>query len=191
MGLDGPQPLGSGAKVIPITRGVRIPPLADVGMAVAYLITWSRVEHWPPAGTPPRPTIFPWVNSVFAVASSVTYDLAVRSARFNRARAVRVYLSLTAGLATLFLILQSVMWYRLRASGFRLGMNNYVGLFYALTGFHALHVVAGVGMLGVLWYRNQRKMFSAVDNNTLRLAGWFWHFVTGAWFGVFILLWGL
>jgi cytochrome c oxidase subunit 3 len=201
--VEGP-PFG-GAKVIPITRAVGIPRLADVGMAlflfswglsfvglaVAYLVVWSRALSWPPPGTPPRPIVFPIVNTVFALASTVTYDLAVRSARLNRGAAVRRYLSFTGGFATLFLILQSIMWLRLRASGFRLGVNNYVGLFYALTGFHALHVVAGVGMLAVLMWRNHRKMFSAMDNTTLRLAGWFWHFVTGAWIGVFLLLWAL
>jgi cytochrome c oxidase subunit 3 len=198
-----PQGRISRPNVIPITRALRAPVVENMGMgvflfswgltfvglAVVYLIFWSRATVWPPPGTPPRPLGLPIFNTIVAVASTVTYDLAVRSARLNRGARVRQYLVATALLATTFLTLQSILWAHLRASGFRLGVNVYVGLFYGLTGFHALHVVAGIGLIAGLLWRARRKDFSALDHTSLRLCGWFWHFVTGAWFGVFALLW--
>jgi cytochrome c oxidase subunit 3 len=192
-----------GARVIPITRGLRRPFVANLGMAVflgswgitfvglaaAYLIVWSRNAVWPPPGTPAHPLLFPLLNTVIALASSVTFDFAVRGAKHNEPFAVRGYLQLTAILGTAFLALQSILWTRLHAAGFVFGLNNYVGMFYALTVFHGLHVVVGVIMLGILLWRTSRREYTAMDHTSLRLCGWFWHFVTGMWLAVFALLW--
>jgi cytochrome c oxidase subunit 3 len=191
------------AEVIPIGRGLKGTFVANLGMAmflfswglsfvgigVAYLIVWSRMAVWPPPETPPRPALSPIINTVIVLASSVTYHLATRSAEQNKPVAVRRWMLITGVLAVVFMAMQALMWAGLYAAGFRLGLNVYVGMFYALTGFHALHVLAGLGTLAVLAPRAIRGEFNARDYTSLRLTGWFWHFVTVAWVAIYILLW--
>ena len=150
--------------VIPIERGLRSSFKANIGMslflfswgitfvglAVGYLIVWWREPVWPPTGTPPRPLAVPLFNTVIVVASSITYDLSVRSARRNDPAAVRRWLLMTGLLAGAFMVLQTSMWMDLWATGLRPKLNTYAGLFYALTLFHAAHVVAGIGVLVAL-----------------------------------------
>jgi heme/copper-type cytochrome/quinol oxidase subunit 3 len=159
------------------------------GLAIAYLVVWWRAADWPPVGTPPRPLLLPILNTALVLGSSVTYDLAVRSARRNRPGAVRQALLATGVLAVGFLALQNMMWVRLWHAGLRLGVNNFAGLFYALTWFHAAHVFAGVLILLALAPRAMRGGFTSREHTVIRLSGWFWHFVTAAWLVVFVLLW--
>ena len=193
------------AVVIPITRGLRGEFNANFGMAlfllswgitffglfIAYLVVWHRAAVWPPAGTPPLRWVFPLCNTVIAGASSLAFDAAVRGARRNRPADVRRWLSAAGLLGFSFLILQTAMWAALWRSGFVLGINNFAGMFYALTWFHALHVLVGLVVLAALAPRAWRGGYTATDHRPLRLSGWFWHFVTIAWLGVFFLLWAL
>jgi cytochrome c oxidase subunit 3 len=54
-------------------------------------------------------------------------------------------------------------------------------LFYAMTGFHALHVLSGVIFLGII-YRNGRKgMYTAERHFPVEAAAVYWHFVDVVW----------
>ena len=54
-------------------------------------------------------------------------------------------------------------------------------LFYAMTGFHAFHVLTGVIFLAII-YRNARKgMYSAERHWPVEAAAVYWHFVDVVW----------
>ena len=55
------------------------------------------------------------------------------------------------------------------------------GVFYMMTGMHALHVLSGVIFLGVV-YRNARKgLYSAERHFAIEAAAVYWHFVDVVW----------
>lgn len=60
-------------------------------------------------------------------------------------------------------------------------------LYYAMTGLHALHVIAGITILGWLALRVARRRTTAGERTALELGGLYWHLVDVVW----IFLWPL
>lgn len=55
------------------------------------------------------------------------------------------------------------------------------GIFFAMTGWHALHVVTGVGLLLIMWNKGRRGEFSPERSWGVEAAGLYWHFVDVVW----------
>ena len=64
----------------------------------------------------------------------------------------------------------------------------YFGLYFAMTGMHALHMVIGLGVLAVLAIMTARGRFSREYYTPLEMTGLYWHFVDIVWVFLFPLL---
>jgi cytochrome c oxidase subunit III len=108
--------------------------------------------------------------------------LAVRSLeRGDRAGMVR-WILLTLALGVLFLANQIREFYSL---DFRVSSNSYGSIYYLMTGFHALHVLAGLLLMLVALAiatgpAPLGRRAPAVDS-----IGYYWHFVDVVWIGLF------
>jgi Heme/copper-type cytochrome/quinol oxidase, subunit 3 len=72
---------------------------------------------------------------------------------------------------------------------FGLTTNLFASTFYVLTGFHGLHVLAGLlFILAVLWRSFKPGHYSAQHHFGVEAAEIYWHFVDGVWVVLFILL---
>ncbi|MFN0007499.1 MAG: heme-copper oxidase subunit III [Planctomycetota bacterium] len=60
--------------------------------------------------------------------------------------------------------------------------------FYAMTGFHGLHVVVGVIWLIAIWIAAARGKFTAQNYLRVELAGLYWHFVDLVWVLLFTIV---
>jgi len=67
-------------------------------------------------------------------------------------------------------------------------MFQFFGIYFAMTGLHGLHVVAGLAVLGWLLVRAGRGDFSAVCFTPVDLGGLYWHLVDIIWVFLFPLL---
>ena len=193
------------ADVIPMNRGPRSQLVANIGMLlfliswgltfaglfVAYIILWWRAETWPPPGTPKLSVTLPLINTVIAVASSLTFEAVVRSAKRGRAASLRGWMIVTFLLGALFLALQNHYWTQVWDQGLQLRTNNYAGMFYAMTWFHAAHVACGLLMFLAFVPGTVRGTYTVRSYMPLKFGAWFWHFVTGAWFFIFFLVYML
>jgi cytochrome c oxidase subunit 3 len=57
-----------------------------------------------------------------------------------------------------------------------------------MTGLHALHMIAGLGVLFVMVVLAARGRFSPDDHNAIECSGLYWHFVDIVWIFLFPLL---
>ena len=73
---------------------------------------------------------------------------------------------------------------------FGLTENTYASTFYALTGFHGLHVTLGAIMILIVWWQARSPNGRITSKNTfpLEAAELYWHFVDGIWVILFIIL---
>jgi cytochrome c oxidase subunit 3 len=55
------------------------------------------------------------------------------------------------------------------------------GIFFAMTGWHALHVVTGVLLLLIVWRKGRRGEFTPERSWGVEGAGLYWHFVDVVW----------
>ncbi|MEP7287876.1 MAG: cytochrome c oxidase subunit 3 [Chloroflexota bacterium] len=62
------------------------------------------------------------------------------------------------------------------------------GIFFALMGFHALHVVAGILILALNYRRARLGDFTASHYVAVQVGTWFWYYVTVIWCVLFVAL---
>ena len=65
------------------------------------------------------------------------------------------------------------------------GNNLFASTFFAITGFHGLHVLTGVLYLCAMYKFAKEGRFDNGNYNQLEIAGLFWHFVDLVWILVF------
>ena len=114
----------------------------------AYFVIRGESSGWPPSGHLERPELLlPGLNSILLISSSVTMQIAVRSARVgDRSRILR-WLGLTLLLGGVFLLIQG---YEFSSNGFGLDAGVFGSTFYILTGFHGAHVLAGLVLITIV-----------------------------------------
>lgn len=68
------------------------------------------------------------------------------------------------------------------------GVELFFSFYFAMTGLHALHMVIGVALLGVIAWLAGRGRFSTEYYTPVEIAGLYWHFVDIIWVFLFPLL---
>lgn len=146
---------------------------------IAYAMLRVRAESWPDPRA--RLALAPVVAMTFALlTSSLTMTLAVRAGR-GRARAGWLLATLALGLAFLGGELLEYGHLLAAAPPMRLGSDLFASTFYALTGYHGLHVLAGVVCLSAV-------LLGRAEQRTLEVVALYWHFVDLAWMPIFTFL---
>jgi cytochrome c oxidase subunit III len=151
------------------------------GLFAAYFTLKAEARQWPPPGVELE-TLLSAIFTLFLIASSGTMVLAVRSLeRGDRSGMVR-WILVTLALGVLFLANQIREFYSL---DFRVSSNSYGSIYYLMTGFHALHVLAGLLLMLVALAiatgpGSLGRRAPAVDS-----IGYYWHFVDVVWIGLF------
>ena len=117
-------------------------------------------------------------------ASSLAVVLASRAHALGRHRRASIGLGVAAGLGALFLGLQILVWVGVWRAGLLPSGGPYPSAFYALTAFHALHVLVGLAALGVLAIHARPPR--GTTRSAVRLWGMFWHFVGAVWLALYV-----
>jgi cytochrome c oxidase subunit I len=123
--------------------------------------------------------------SLCLFASSFTLWRAEVGERQGRHRAMARWLAVTILLGGVFIVGQGLEYAGLFQSGVRVGSNLFATNFFTLTGFHGLHVCAGLIalliVLGLALAGDGRRGRSPA----LKAVGLYWHFVDAIWVLVF------
>ncbi len=129
----------------------------------------------------------PTLNTFLLLVSSATFHRAGQALKLDKTKLCRRWLLLTASLGIAFLVSQMVEYFTLP---FGLTDNLYASTFYALTGFHGLHVTLGAIMILIVWWqaRSPDGRVTSKNNFPLEAAELYWHFVDGIWVILFIIL---
>lgn len=140
------------------------------------------------------------VNTVVLLVSSFTMAMAVHSARSGRRRPLMVYLALTLGFAAVFLCVKYFEYshkfhegllpgrFYSHGGGAQPGQAMFFGFYFAMTGLHGLHVLAGMIVIAWLIRRAIRGDFSSRYYSPVELGGLYWHLVDLVWIYLFPLL---
>jgi heme/copper-type cytochrome/quinol oxidase subunit 3 len=150
------------------------------GLLMAYAILRVHADQWPDAQE--RLAVLQGaVMTGLLVTSSFTMTMTVRAARAGRAGARALWHAATLVLGVGFLGGQALEYAHLASGphGMGLATDAFAGTFYAVTGYHGLHVLVGVGVLVGLFVAPRVRVRS------LEVASIFWHFVDLAWIPIF------
>ncbi|HGY5531978.1 MAG: heme-copper oxidase subunit III [Prochlorococcus sp.] len=155
------------------------------GFFVAYL-TFRAVNPLLPDAVYELELPLPTLNTVLLLVSSATFHRAGQALKRDQAEKCQRWLLLSAGLGLAFLVSQMVEYFTLP---FGLTDNLYASTFYAVTGFHGLHVTLGALMILIVWWQSRSPGGRITSQNPfpLEAAELYWHFVDGIWVILFII----
>ncbi len=131
---------------------------------------------------------FTSASSFVLLMSSLTMVLAVSSARRGDDRNTKTWLSVTALLGSLFVAGQVYEFTTFYKEGLGFGTSLFSSSFFALTGFHGVHVSVGIIMLLAVMGMIAKNRIPGDKAEVVELIGLFWHFVDIIWILIFTLV---
>jgi cytochrome c oxidase subunit III len=151
------------------------------GLFAAYFTLRSSTAVWPPARDEISATE-PAIATVLLVASSFTFIRAVRLLAAKDRRGFHRWTILTFVLGAAFLLMQLHDYLQL---SFRVSTDAYGTMFYAMTGFHGLHVLVGLLLMLVILGRSRQGAYDEGVTLGPEAVGYYWHFVDVVWVALF------
>jgi cytochrome c oxidase subunit III len=151
------------------------------GLFAAYFTLRAEAKEWPPPGVELE-TLTSAIATVLLIASSGTMHLAVRSRERGDRTAMLRWLVLTLALGAVFLANQGREFLVL---DFQVSSNSYGSIYYLMTGFHGLHVLAGLVLMLVALAIATGPGPLARRGPVVESIGYYWHFVDVVWIGLF------
>ena len=137
------------------------------------------------------------LNTLVLITSSLTAALAVHELRGGRGERSKLFIAYTMLLALVFLVVKGFEWaakfeHGLYPNAARLlslpkGQILYFGLYFTMTGLHAIHVIVGMGIFGFCLQGISRGKISADRPILAENATLFWHLVDVIWIFLFPL----
>src|SRR5688572_9897219 len=155
----------------------------------AYALLRTGAASWPDQSAVlnvPLATL----NTVILISSSVTMVLAWASLKRRDVTRYRTYMGLTLLCGAGFLAVKAIEYGEKFSHGLVPATDNFLGLYFTMTGLHALHVIAGMVVNayllgpGTRMWRNEPERFA----NRIEVAGIYWHFVDVVWIFLFPVL---
>ncbi|MEN9541690.1 MAG: hypothetical protein RLZZ459_1781 [Cyanobacteriota bacterium] len=155
------------------------------GFFAAYL-TFRAVNPLPAGAIYELELLLPTINTALLLASSFTFHRAGSALKRSDRRGCRTWLLVTAALGFTFLAGQMKEYFSLP---FGLTDNLFASTFYAITGFHGLHVTLGGLMILIVWWQSRSGGRVSADNPfPLEATELYWHFVDGIWVVLYAIL---
>lgn len=165
------------------------------------VVRMSVTDAWPlPSevfalsfGGEPIPLILIAIMTFILISSSGTMAMAVNMG-YRKDRNKTFWLMVaTAAFGATFVGMQAFEWTKLivdegvRPWGNPMGAAQFGSTFFMITGFHGLHVSAGVIYLLVVAFRVKRGFYEKRGGNyeIVEIAGLYWHFVDLVWVFIF------
>ena len=178
--------------------------LSDTFIFSCFLVGYmsvriSSTDPWPiPSevfalsfGGDPIPLILIAIMTFILITSSGTMALAVNYGYRADRKKTALLLFATALLGASFVGMQAFEWTKLIEEGVRpwgnpMGAAQFGSSFFMITGFHGMHVSAGVIYLSIVAIKVLKGDYDRKGNyEIVEIAGLYWHFVDLVWVFIF------
>ncbi|MFH1804441.1 MAG: cytochrome c oxidase subunit 3 family protein [Pseudomonadota bacterium] len=155
--------------------------LSELVVFGAFLLTFSGARIVDPAGFAQSQLMLDRVtggiNTIILLTSGLFAVFAVRAIASGRIGLCRLWLALAAVAGVVFLVIKIVEYQAKFDAGIGIETDTFFTLYFLITGFHALHVGMGLGILGIVALSPSRI--------NIETGVAFWHMVDLIWVLVF------
>ncbi len=177
--------------------------LSDTFIFSIFLISYmnarmASTDQWPLAsevfalhvGGTSVPLLLIAIMTFILITSSGTMAMAVNCAYQGKKAATFKLMLATALLGASFVGMQAFEWSKLIEEGVRpwanpMGAAQFGSVFFMVTGFHGLHVSAGVIYLAIVATKVKRGHYDKKGYQIVEITGLYWHFVDLVWVFIF------
>jgi cytochrome c oxidase subunit 3 len=146
------------------------------------------------------------INTVVLLCSSLTMAMAVRAAQTSQRKAIVIFLLITILFGLAFLGIKAIEYHghwvehqfpghdfhlldeKGQPSPYTSEAEIFFSFYWAMTGFHALHMVIGVGLVSWIAFLAWRGRYDAHYFTPVENVGLYWHFVDLVWIYLYPLL---
>jgi len=125
------------------------------------------------------------IFSLFLISSSVTFWLAERFLQAGKRSMFIFYLGITILFGTIFLAGQVWEYAGLLSDNVTINTDLFSATFFTITGFHGIHVTAGVIALLIMLIMGVKGNLTSKKSHVFGAVGIYWHFVDIVWLAVF------
>ena len=150
----------------------------------SYILLRTGNPDWV---TEPMDVPLATLNTMILITSSVTVVMSWAYLRLGDFAKFRIFFGLTWLLAGGFMVVKAIEYSAEFSHGLYPWTNNYMAIYFALTGLHGLHVLGGmvviaylIGPGAKLWQANPEQF-----TNRIECTGLYWHFVDLVWIFLF------
>ena len=170
------------------------------------ILRFAHPDHWADVGVVLNVPLTA-TNTFFLICSSVTMVKAFAAIQQGDQKGLKLWLLATILIGSLFVGIQVVEYITLSAEGFVPAMDAYHAVgrgnphdgpalggplfgatFYAMTGFHGVHVSLGVICLAFVLIQAIRGKYTVADYEGVEVIGLYWHFVDLVWIILFTIV---
>lgn len=152
----------------------------------SYILLRTSVPEWP-RGWEFLSVGMATLNTFILIGSSVTVVLAWANLRLGNLKWGRIYIGLTLLCAFAFLVVKGFEYGHEFHLGRSPATNNFMAIYFTLTGLHGLHVIGGIVVFlylvtigSKMWHTEPARY-----TNRIEVAGLYWHFVDLVWIFLF------
>ncbi len=187
---DGAWPPREPAAPVPANTALLGMAFALVAIAmlfVAFTTTYLGHRQEPGWTQIPLPWIL-WLDTGILLASSAAVEWGRRRLKRGDTMGFRRALTAGGGLGVAFLVGQLLAWQQLVRQGVYLSSQPHSSFFYLLTGAHGVHLLGGLVAFAVILPRAWRGAYTPPGSVAVNVSSTYWHFLTGLWLYVFIIL---
>ena len=128
------------------------------------------------------------LRPLFSYMGAMVAPTGVFAAEQGDVFGLRRWYVISAVMGTVFLIGQTYEYVMLVLEGTTISSSVYGSVFFITTGFHGLHVAAGVLAFVVLVMRTTMSRFTPAQATAAIVVSYYWHFVDVVWIGLFVTI---
>ncbi len=150
----------------------------------SYILLRTGNPDWV---TEPMSVPLATLNTMILITSSVTVVMSWAYLRLGDFAKFRIFFGATWLLAGGFMVVKAFEYSAEFSHGLYPWTNNYMAIYFALTGLHGLHVLGGMVVIAYLigpgakmWQANPEQF-----TNRIECTGLYWHFVDLVWIFLF------
>ena len=157
------------------------------GLFSAYIMLRLSDPNWVNYGQSALNVPLATLNTAVLITSSVTMVMSWVSLKLNDLKKYKMYMGLTLLCSFGFLIIKYFEYTAKFDHGLFPSTNNFLAVYFTLTGLHGLHVIGGILVNGY-FFGPGIKMWNTEPErftNRIEVAGLYWHFVDLVWIFLF------
>ena len=182
---DSGPPVDRGKFAIWLFLGTEV--MFFTGLIGTYLVLRTGAPSWPNPAERLAVGITAF-NTFVLIVSSWTVVRSLNAIQHGDKQGLKKWLGISILLGASFVSIQVYEYFQLIADDMTPNQDLFWSTFYAMTGFHGLHVVVGVIWLTCLWVGAMREQFDEHNYVRVELGGLYWHFVDLVWVLLFTLV---
>lgn len=156
-------------------------------LLLAYSQTRVNADRWPLGDIAEPELVKSGLRTAVLLASSLPMHLADRAAEAGDQARLRWSLAVGWAMGAVFMLGHVDEWATLLQE-FTPATNTYGSFFYTITGFHALHLLVGLAVVGYLTIGAFAGRYQRGPTVGVKCGIAYWHFVDVVWVAVYGML---